>query len=259
MPITVVDRPAEPHCGGLQWSVPNLDALATLVALVLVGRAQHAARVLAGALLLPVPTPAAMRAQIKAELLPAVGAPIYHRDGLLFEILCWLVARQQALSDEVISEPHTKATQQGLDTIKVRFDETTRRVTKATIYEYKCTTQARTQFRDHVVPAFCRYFDGTRDPELTQTLLALLDRYHLTDREQADVYGSLVNDRPFAFQAALTVQPGEFPEDLCIALFDDYASVTPVRPDRFGDTLPLDDVRAWFAKLAVGVWEKINV
>src|SRR5687768_14310998 len=112
MPVTVVDRPAEPHCGGLQWSIADLDALATLAALVLVGRAQHAARVLAGALLLPVQAPAAMRAQIQSELFPAAGAPTYHRDGLLFEIICWLVARQRALSSEVISEPHTKATQQ---------------------------------------------------------------------------------------------------------------------------------------------------
>jgi len=259
MPIVVVDRPAEPHCGGLQWSVSDLDALAALAALVLVGRAQHAARVLSGAVLLPVQTPAAMRAQIQSELLPATGASTYHRDGLLFEIICWLVARRQALPNEVISEPHTKATQQGVDTIKVRFDEASRQVIKATIYEYKCTTQARAQFRDHVVPAFRQYFTGARDPQLVQPLIALLDRFNLTDQEQADVYGTLVNERPFAFQAALTVEPEEFPESSCIALFDDYAKVTPERPDRFGDTLPLSDVRAWFADLAHRIWDKINV
>lgn len=259
MPITVVDRPAEPHCGGLQWYVSDLDALATLAALVLVGRAQHAARVLGGALLLPVQTPAAMRAQIRSELFPAAGAPTYHRDGLLFEIVCWLVARQQALPNEVISEPHTKATQQGVDTIKMRFDEGSRQVIKATIYEYKCTTNARAQFRDHVVPAFRRYFDGARDPQLTQPMIALLDRFELTDQEQANVYGALVNDRPFAFQAALTVEPEVFPENLCVALFDDYANVTPAREDRFGDTLPLQDVRVWFADLAGRIWDKIDV
>ena len=259
MPITVVDRAAEPHCGGLQWSIADVDTLATLAALVLVGRAQHAARVLGGALVLPVPTPAAMRAQIQSELLPVAGAPIYHRDGLLFEIICWLVARQRALPSEVISEPHTKATQQGVDTIKVRFDEASRQVIKATIYEYKCTTNARAQFRDHVIPAFRRYFDGARDPQLVQPMIALLDRYELTDLEQANVYGALVNDRPFVFQAALTVEPESFPEGLCVALFEDYANVTSVREDRFGDTLPLQDVRAWFADLASRIWDKINV
>ncbi len=102
--------------------------------------------VVGGALLLPAPTPAAMQAQIRNELLPATGTPTFHRDGLLFEIICWLVARQQALPNEVISEPHTKATQQGVDTIKVHFDEAARQLIKATIYEYKCTTNARAQF-----------------------------------------------------------------------------------------------------------------
>jgi hypothetical protein len=200
-----------------------------------------------------------MRDQIRSELFPAVGTPTFHRDGLLFEIICWLVARQQALPNEVISEPHTKATQQGVDSVKVRFDEATRQLVKATIYEFKCTTSARTQFRDHVVPAFRRYFDGARDPQLTQATITLLERYELTDQEQADVYGALVNDRPLAFQAALTVQPAVFPENLCIALFDDYARVTPTRENRLGDTLPLQDVRAWFANLAGRIWDKINV
>lgn len=200
-----------------------------------------------------------MRAQIRNELLPTTSAAIYHRDGLLFEIICWLVARQQALPNEVISEPHTKATQQGVDTIKVYFDEAARQLIKTTIYEYKCTTNARVQFRDHVIPAFRRYFDGARDPQLTQATIALLDRYELTDQEQADIYGALVNDRPLAFQAALTVQPELFPEDQCIALFDNYANVTPAREDRFGDTLPLLDVRAWFTDLAGRIWDKIDV
>jgi hypothetical protein len=87
MLVTVIDRPAEPHCGGLQWSGPGSDALAGLAALVLVGRAQHAVRVLGGALLPPVPTPANMRAQVRNELSPPASTQTYHRDGLLFEII----------------------------------------------------------------------------------------------------------------------------------------------------------------------------
>ena len=254
-----VDRPAEPHCGGLQWSVPDIDALATLIAVVLVGRAQHAANILAGTLIVPSPTTVAMRAQLRIELFPTAEARIYHRDGLLFEIICWLVAHQQSLENEVISEPHTKATQQGMDTVKVRFDGNMRRLILTTIYEYKCTEGARDQFRDHVIPAFRRYFDGARDPQLVQATIALLARYELTDNEQAEVYGTLINDRPLAFQAALTVQPAEFSEGHCIALFTGYDKVTPDRNSRLGDTFPLHDVRAWFENLAALVWAKIDV
>jgi hypothetical protein len=259
MAIAVADRPAEPHCGGLQWSVSDLDALATLVALVLVGRAQHAANVLAGTLMVPALTTAAMRVQIRTELFPPAGPLIYHRDGLLFEIICWLVARQQSQPTEVISEPHTKATQQGMDTVKVRFDTDTRRLLATTIYEYKCTENARAQFRDQVIPAFRRYFEGARDPQLVQATIALLTRYELTDAEQAEVYGTLINERPLAFQAALTVSPAEFTEDHCIALFTGYADVTPDRVARLGDTFPLHDVRGWFDHLATLVWAKIDV
>jgi hypothetical protein len=258
MTIAVVNNPAEPHCGGLQWSITDIDALATLIALVLVGRAQHAARVLAGALIVPTPTTSAMRSQIHSELF-STGARIYHRDGLLFEIICWLVAHQQSLPDEVVSEPHTKATQQGMDAIKVRFDVRVRQLVRTTVYEYKCTEDARTQFRDYVIPTFRRYFEGARDPQVTQAAIALLARYELTDDEQAEVYATLINDRPFVFQAALTVHPNDFPEELCIALFNGYAEVTPNPQARLGDTLPLDDVRAWFANLAILVWAKINV
>ncbi len=54
MPVNVVDFPAAPECGGTQWVVANEDQLATLVGTVLVGRAQHAARVLQGAQHVPV-------------------------------------------------------------------------------------------------------------------------------------------------------------------------------------------------------------
>ena len=243
----------------MQWSVTDLDRLATLVALVLVGRARHAANVLAGAMQLPVATPAAMRAQIRRELVLAPGADPFHRDGLLFEIICWLVARQQAAADAVISEPHTRATQQGVDTLKVSFDAGTRRLIGATIYEYKCTTHPRTKFRDEIIPGFRKLFKGESDPQLAQIALALLERHELTDQEQAIAYDTLVNDRPLTFQAALTVEPDLFPEPNCVALFSNYGDTGAARDARFGDTLPLTDIRSWFSDLAELAWAKINV
>ena len=50
MPLTITDQPAEPHCGGVQWVVADLDDLAGLVAVVLQGRAADAADALAGAM-----------------------------------------------------------------------------------------------------------------------------------------------------------------------------------------------------------------
>ena len=77
------------------------------------------AEALAGATLLALPTPDQMKAMIKRELFPAKAGAMVHRDGLLFEIICWLVAKQEAEAGEVLTEPHTKATRQGMDTLKV--------------------------------------------------------------------------------------------------------------------------------------------
>ena len=49
MPLTVTNFPANPECGGTQWFIADRDMLAYLTALVLVGRARQAARVLQGA------------------------------------------------------------------------------------------------------------------------------------------------------------------------------------------------------------------
>lgn len=258
MPLAIIDHPAEPHCGGLQWTVDDIDLLAQLVATVLQGRARHAANVLAGATHLPATSPEGMKAQIRADLFPHNPANVFHRDGLLFEIICWMVSRETALPGDVISEPHTRATQQGVDTFKVTWNEADRSLISATIYEYKCTTGARAVFRSQVVGAFRDYFDGNRDPQLVQQAIALLDVFQLTDREQIQTWSRIVYDRPLVFDAALTVQPSPFGAAACVDLFDRYATLG-VRDQRLGSTMPLADVRAWFEQFSALVWAKIDV
>lgn len=258
MTLAIKNHPAEPHCAGLQWTVSDRDALAELVAAVLQGRAADAAAVVAGATIDAPPTPEQMKSQIRGELFPTTDARIYHRDGLLFEIICWIVALQTAQAGEVISQPHTKATRQGMDNLKVAWDAATRRLTAATIYEYKCTIGAVAMFRGQVMKAFTAYFEGKRDPELVQETIALLSGFHLTDDERKAAFSTIVNDRPLKFGAALTVQPPPFDEAACIGLFDRFSNLGQ-RPQREGSTMPLDDVRQWFADFADLVWTKIDV
>jgi hypothetical protein len=258
MPLAIIDHPAEPHCGGFQWTVANIDQLAGLVATVLQGRARHASNVLAGATHLPASTPDRMKEQIRTDLFPASQALIYHRDGLLFEIICWMVSRDTAGPGDIISEPHTRATQQGVDTFKVTWNDAARTLISATIYEYKCTTGAQAVFRGQVMGAFKAYFDGDRDPQLVQQAIALLDVFQLTDQEQRETYSRIIYDRPLVFDAALTVQPPPYGAAACVDLFDRYATLG-ARPQRLGSTMPLDDIRAWFENFAALVWTKIDV
>jgi hypothetical protein len=258
MPLTIADFPAAPECHGTQWTVTDQDALAALVATVLVGRADHAARVLEGVQQNAFNVSAAMRAALHDQLHPANDATKWHRDGVLFEIICWVAARMTAAPNDIISNPHVMSTQQGADTIRVHFDPATRNVSLATIFEQKCTTNARAHFRDRVVPAFKDWMAGKRDNQLIDIAIGLLSAFNLTDSESTAIYDRLVQDRPFAFKAALTVTPLPFATAQCVAMFTNYQEVTPVIDHRHGDTFPLADIRAWFNEFSAQVWDKIE-
>jgi hypothetical protein len=258
MPIGVVDFPANPECGGAQWAIEDQDLLVRLIALVLIGRARQAARVLQGATLRPALTRPELKARLRSKLLVQTEQAIWHRDGLLFEIMAWLVAEITAGDNEVVSEPHLSSTQQGLDTIKIKFDPQTREIVRATIYEQKCTDNARQLFTSRVLPEFRKWLSGVRDNELLQITVALIDRYGLTDDERQRAYDRLVQDRPLAFQASLTVTPTPFDAPQCLALFVGYMALTPDIDSRLGHTFPLLEIRPWFEALAQAVWAEID-
>jgi hypothetical protein len=229
-----------------------------LVAFVLLGRAREAARALEGAQPGAAIASPQLKASLRAKLLVQGEQAIWHRDGLLFEIMAWLVAEMTARPNEVVLEPHLSSTQQGLDTIKIQFDPVARDIARAVIYEQKCTDNARQPFLTKVLPEFKKWLDGFRDGELLQIAVALIERFDLTDGERQRIYDRLVQQRPLAFQASLTVTPSSFGTTQCVALFTGYAALTPNIANRLGDTLPLQAIRPWFEAIAQQVWAVIE-
>jgi hypothetical protein len=256
--MNVVEHPAEPHCGGRQWFVESVDALATLTAMVMVGRARQVSHILAGAERRTPMVAAETKARLRRELLLGEGVDPWHRDGLLFETICWIVARMSAGADEILSDPHRRATQQGADMVKVDFDPHQRELLRVTVYEQKCSDSPRTKFRDEVLPAFKSWVGGVRDDELMQIAIGLLNGYHLTDAECRRAYARIAMVRPLSFRAALTVSPEIFPAAECARVFADYGQLGLEFATRFGDTFPLADIRSWFADFAGSVWAKIE-
>lgn len=253
---------ALPQCEGEQWIVDAPDGLAHLVALVLVGQAFHAALILEGTQLGAPQITAMLKKTLDKDLHPTTDKGIEHRDGLLFEIICWVAANKGKTDTENIDEPHLKSTNQGTDGVKVTIDPATKTLTKATIYEYKCTIHARQKFQSQVLKSFREYVSGERDNQLAQAVMALLGNHGLTGVQLKAAYETLIQVRPLAFEASLTVSPSVFPATNCIALFKDYDSLSVASDLRGGNTLPLDDVRDWFADFANRVWahiEKWNV
>lgn len=258
MPITLNPMSALPQCEGEQWSVDAPDDLAQLVALVLVGQAFHAALILEGTQLAPPKITAGLKDTLDKDLHPTTEKGIEHRDGLLFEITCWVAARKGKTGDEKIDNSHLKATNQGTDGVKITVDPATKTLTKATVYEYKCTIHARQKFQSQVLKSFREYISGKRDNQLAQAVLALLESYGFNGYELKTAYDTLIQTRPLAFEASLTVSPSQFPAAKCVALFKDYDSLQVALDKRGGNTLPLDDVRAWFADFADRVWARIS-
>jgi hypothetical protein len=258
VPVKVLDHTAPPLCGGHQWFIGDLDGLATLTAIVMVGRARQVGHILDGAEEGSVTVLASNKERLKHQLVLQDKADPWHRDGLLFETICWIVARMGAGADETLSDPHRRATQQGADTVKVDFDPVERELINITVFEQKCSDKPREKFRDEILPVFKDWIDGIRDDELMQIAIGLLDRYNLTDAESRRAFGKIAMTRPLKFRAALTVSPEVFPTAECAKVFKDYDQLNLEFIARFGDTFPLADIRRWFADFAIAVWAKIE-
>lgn len=258
MPLQINELTAEPECIGEQWFAEDLDRLAHLVAHVLIGKSRHAARVIHGAEHEPLLTSEQLKERLREQLILSEDAQPYHRDGLLFETICWIVAHMRAAPGDLISAPHLQSTQQGTDMLKVSIDGNTAGILKATIYEQKCTTSPRDKFRDDVLDAFGEYVDGKRDSDIAQATLSLTATIDLTDDQERAIHARLLRERPFAFNAGLTVSPEVFTKAQCVALFAGFRAITPNIEDRQGNTFPVDDIRTWFAAFAERVWAFIE-
>jgi hypothetical protein len=258
MPLTLNPMPALPQCGGEQWTVDAPDDLAHLVALILVGQAFHAGLILEGTQLAAPKISPGLKAALDRDLHPTTDKGIEHRDGLLFEHICWVAAKSAEAEGEQSDKPHLKATNQGTDGVKITIDPDARTLTKATVYEHKCTIHARKKFQSEVLKSFREYVSGKRDNQLSQAALALLETLNFSGPELKAAYDTLIQDRPFAFEASLTVSPATFPTDKCVNLFKDYDSLSVATALRNGNTLPLDEIRPWFADFAVRVWAQID-
>ena len=260
MPINVVPAPVMPQCVGAVWTVADSDGLAEVCAEILIGRALHAAMILDG--VHPPGTPPmitpALKEKLRLELHPEKDPKVWHRDGLLFEIISWVAARISATANEAISDPHLKATNQGTDCVKVTIDPAARTLSLATVYEYKCTTNWRQVFAKDVVRAFREYLTGERDNQLAQSAISLLTGLGFSPAERGAAYDRLIRQRPLAFQASLTVAPSHFSVEQRLALFAGYNAIAGDVEARGGNTLPLDDIRAWFAAFSDRVWAKIE-
>ncbi|PWC49029.1 hypothetical protein TSA6c_22565 [Azospirillum sp. TSA6c] len=258
MAVSTKECKINDHCVGDHWTVGDFDLLARLIAIIAMGQAKHAARIIAELRpAVPALTLDVLRADAK-ERLSVTGdteekqdAHRWHRDGLIFEAISWIAARQGAAPKVLMRDPHISATTQGLDGLMVELDKNGEKITKVTILEDKCSNDPRRKFRNEVLPAFRKYHVGKRASELVAATSSLIDG-RIPDEAVMEAAGRVLDIAFRAYRAGLTISPEHDSEAGRAALFKGYDDLDKITAaQRIGATfLPPMELRAWFDELA---------
>lgn len=251
--VVVVDA----NVTGVVWSVGDLAATARLIAVVLLGQAQHAARIIAA---LEPATPAFLHGDLIADAKrqmeirggeeEARQASRSHRDGFLFECMSWIAARQEAADRTFLKDPHIDPTSHGLDGLIVELHATDPVVQRATICEDKCTTRPRRLFREQVMRTFSEHHANKRARDLVANAAAIIRESGLDGTEAIMAAAAVLERAIRCYRVALTTTV--LNENRRRRLFQGYDELDGItQAQRVGATFEVDgDLRDWFDALA---------
>jgi hypothetical protein len=247
------------YCTGSRWTAVDLDHLARIIAIIAMGQATHAARIIAE--LLP-SQPAldhqALSANAKRRL-SVTGktdqqreVSRYHRDGLIFEAISWAAAHQMTTGKALLRDPHLSSTTQGLDGLMVQLDQSGSAIARATIFEDKCSENPRAMFRDNIMPAFKAHHENKRASDLVATAAALIEKIGLDGTESTKAAARVLDKNYRAYRGSLAVTKSQDSLARRKQIFKNYEQLLDIGADqRIGAVLiTSDDLRRWFEELA---------
>ena len=242
---------------GFVWSVSDVAVVARLIAVVLLGQAQHAARIIAE---LEPAVPAFLHAVLIADAKRQMAirgddeetrqAHRAHRDGFLFECMSWIAARQDAADRTFLKDPHIDTTSHGLDGLIVELHPTDPVVRRATICEDKCTTRPRRLFRDQVMRTFGEHHANKRARDLVATAAAIIRETGIDGTAATVAAAEVLEASVRCYRAALTTEVlTEARRGRLFRGYDDLDGITQAQ--RVGAMFEIDgDLRDWFQALA---------
>lgn len=249
--------PIDGDSTGVRWRATNTSALARLIVMMAMGQAAYAAHILAT---LSPAGPAINTAQLRTEAKikftveeppkkPRSGYPRWQRDGLIFEAISWLVARQTHPAS-LLKAPHVSATTQGLDGLMIELNPSKTGIARTTIFEDKCTDDPRGTFLGKVLPEFKKRHNNERSAEIISAAVALIQTAGL-DEVTATEFAAAVTDQSLRYyRASFAVDVDSEAERK--KLFADYNRIDNVKAEqRVGATLVVaPEMRNWFDALA---------
>jgi hypothetical protein len=231
---------------GYLWKIDDENELASLVARVYLGHAQHVEKILrelhASDAKLPTSDGAVSSAK---ELLNGAAD---HRDGLLFQTLSWIAAQRSASKGDLIRIPHLIRAHKGFDGLQININAQDK-LTAVVIFEDKATTESRETVRNKVWPSFKELEAGGRENELMQEVIALLGRAKNVDRDE--IVHAIVWNQIRRYRLSITGDPVHGNAIRFRNLFKGYDTVVPGnRNKRTAAVLCFTDLRAWMTDFA---------
>ena len=259
--LTIETIPIDEHCTGARWLVQDKDQLAKLIATIIMGQASYAAHIIRE--LIPA-HPLFSCEDLKKEASikltvqdkpqePRIGYPRWQRDGLIFEVISWIAARQVSGANTYLKDPHISSTSQGIDGLMIILSDDGKEIISSTIFEDKCTDDPEYTFRNKVIPAFLDRHSNKRSAELIASASSLLKLSGLDDLASTIASQKILDKKCRRYRAAFAL-PNDFDSDeKRKQLFQGYNDIKDINADqRIGASLVLDSkvMRDWFDDLA---------
>lgn len=270
--LKITDFLIDDHSVGSTWKVDNEDQLARLIAIVVMGQAVQAANIIDQLEVLAAPL--FMNEDLKKETIikftvqedanktkaPRIGYPRVQRDGLIFEIISWIAAKQMSGDRCFLKDPHIASTSQGVDGIMIELNDDGDEILKSTIFEDKCVEDPRKTFRDKVIPGFLDRHENKRSAELIANATTLI-QLSGANNQQALLMARKVLDnscRQYRASFALTEDFDVLKEQQ--KLFKGFNKIKDINQwQRIGANLIVDGkLRDWFDILAEKIITQIN-
>lgn len=254
-------------CLGDRWQALDPQRLADLIAIIAMGQAVHAAKIIKTLEISePVVRLSALKASAKRELQitgkteEQTRSSRWRRDGFLFEAISWIAARQAYGEDVLLNDPHLKSTTQGIDGLMIEWDASATEVTEATILEDKCSENPRAVFRDQVLPAFRDHHNNARGPELIAIAASLIVRRALDTTLAVQAAGRVLDLAYRRYRAALAVTSHDDSVDRRQAVFKGYGALAGLDPKRrIAATFVVEgELRDYFDRLAAEAIKAID-
>ncbi len=250
MPFDLTPYDDSPLCQGQVWVVKDMSKLAALMAHAIIGRHRHVAALLAASTQKPPLTSQAVLKKQIARLTPKPNDPSarWHRDGWLFQLMSWVVARQSAGAATIVRAPQPRTAEKGFDCLIVER----KRGSQITVVigEDKATTKPRSTIRQEVWPSFAYLEAGNRDDELLSEVTSLLAQ-HLQDSEVGKVLQNVFWARDRAYRVCITAAANHQGRVGRATLFKGYTKqVRGKVVRRRAETVTLTNLRTWMDSLS---------